>query len=371
MADDRWLRATVRSRWQDATAGGGPHTACAWRHNYQWLLRVARPATRVVLTLSLPSDAAATGLHAPALALLRGNATPADHLRRKLSLAEGDLVAHAEPQLERRVSLEVVLEPSEAPYVLLPYLHMAGAESPFLLTVLCDAADEAGGEPAFTLEPVRKATDWCTTRVQQPWAAAAAAPHDMPAFLSNLQVRLSVTERAHCFVFVETIGVMTDMRAVQGMQAAPQYPAIGFVLAAEEAGHPPGQQLTQLPASALNMEAQPLDGVWYECYLEADTTHVLIPYLGDGQAVPPQLQLAVSVYTDVPHALGQGGQPAPVPAVVEASVEPAWTCETCAAAFPRRECPFGVVHDKMSRVETIMDNRLAFLDQVIAATGPR
>ena len=193
MADDRWLRATVRSRWQDATAGGGPHTACAWRHNYQWLLRVARPATRVVLTLSLPSDAAATGLHAPALAVLRGNATPADHLRRKLSLAEGDLVAHAEPQLERRVSLEVILDPSEAPYVLLPYLHMAGAESPFLLTVLCDAADEAGGEPAFTLEPVRKATDWCTTRVQQPWSTAAAAPH-MPSFLSNLQVRLSVTE---------------------------------------------------------------------------------------------------------------------------------------------------------------------------------
>ena len=180
-------------------------------------------------------------------------------------------------------------------------------------------------------------------------------------------------ERAHCFVFVETIGVQTDMRGVQGMQAAPQYPAIGFVLAAEEAGHPPGQQLTQLPASALNMEAQPLDGVWYECYLEAGTAHVLIPYLGGGEAAPPQLQLAVSVYTDVPHALGQGGQPAPPPTVVEAPkvVEPAFTCETCAAAFPRRECPFGVVHDKMSRVETIMDNRLAFLDQVIAATGPR
>jgi hypothetical protein len=38
--------------------------ACAWRGNYQWLLRVARPATRVVLTLALPSDTAVTGLHA-------------------------------------------------------------------------------------------------------------------------------------------------------------------------------------------------------------------------------------------------------------------------------------------------------------------
>ena len=32
---------------------------------------------------------------------------------------------------------------------------------------------------------------------------------------------------------------------------------------------------------------------------------------------------------------------------------------------------FDLVYDKMSRVEAIMDNRLAFLDQVIAATGPR
>ena len=301
--------------------------------------------------------------------MLRGNARP-DQLRRKLSLAEGDLVAHAEPQLERRVSLEVVLEPSEAPYVLLPYLHTPGAESPFLLTVLCDTADEAGGEPAFTLEPVRKATDWCTSRVQRPWSEAAAAPQ-LPAFLANLQVRISVAARAHCFVFVETIGLQTDMRTVQGMQAAPQYPAIGFVLAPEEAGHPPGQRLAQLPASALNMEAQPLDGVWYECYLEADTAHVLIPYLGDGQAVPPQLQLAVSVYTDVPHALGQGGQPAPAPAPAPAVAEAPWKCETCAAATPRRPCPFDLVYDKMSRVEAIMDNRLAFLDQVIAATGPR
>ena len=325
--------------------------------------------------------------------MLRGNAAPADHLRRKLSLAEGDLVAHAEPQFERRVSLEVVLEPSEAPYVLLPYLHTPGAESPFLLTVLCDAADEAGGEPAFTLEPVRKQTDWCTSRVQRPWSEAAAAPH-LPAFLANLQVRIGVAARAHCFVFVETLGVQTDMRTVHGMQAAPQYPAIGFVLAPEETGHPPGQRLAQvnpnpnpdpdpnpnpnlnpnpdrgqLPASALNMEAQPLDGVWYECYLEADSAHVLIPYLGDGQAVPPQLQLAVSVYTDVPHALGQGGQPAPAPA--PAVAEDPWKCETCAAAIPRRPCPFDLVHDKMSRVEAIMDNRLAFLDQLIAATGPR
>ncbi len=187
MADDRWLRATVRSRWQDATAGGGL-TSCSWRHNYQWLLRVSRPSTRVVLTLTLPAEAAATG-HAPALAVLAGNPMPADHPRRRLELKEGDLLAHAEPRLERRVTLELELPPSEAPYVLLPYLHAPGAESPFLLTVLGDAPDEAGGgggAPAFSLEPVRKPTDWCTSRVQAPWSDAAAPPSS-EGFLSNLQ----------------------------------------------------------------------------------------------------------------------------------------------------------------------------------------
>ena len=180
-------------------------------------------------------------------------------------------------------------------------------------------------------------------------------------------MRLGLQERAHCFFFVETIGLSADLRSQQGAPAAPQYPAIGFVLAAEEPGQPPGQPLTQLPASALNMEPQVVDGVWYECTLEAETAHVLIPYLGDGQAaaVPPQLQLAVTVYTDVPHTLSPGGEPAPVP-----GPEPPWVCEGCAAAFPRRDCPLGAVHDKMSRVESIMDSRLAFLDQVIVATGP-
>ena len=157
------------------------------------------------------------------------------------------------------------------------------------------------------------------------------------------------------------------MRAQQGMQAAPQYPAIGFVLAAEEPGHASGQQLTQLPASALNMEPQPLDGVWYECTLEADTAHVLIPYLGDSQAAPPQLQVAVTVYTDVPHVLGQGGQSAPAP-----SQEPAWKCENCAAAFPRRECPFGTAagHKKAPRGSVPCGDTALFPVPVASSEAP-
>lgn len=98
MADDRWLRATVRSRWQDASAGGGPAYAVSWRSNHQWLLNVSQPKTRVVLTLTLPTPTlGGPPAHAPGLCLLRGNASPADQKRRKLVLAEGDLLASADP----------------------------------------------------------------------------------------------------------------------------------------------------------------------------------------------------------------------------------------------------------------------------------
>lgn len=182
-------------------------------------------------------------------------------------------------------------------------------------------------------------------------------------------MRVSVEQRAHCFLFVETIGASTDMRSQQGLQVAPTYPAIGFVLAPEEAGAVPGP-LRVLPESALNMEAQPLDGVWYECELEPNMAYVVVPYLGEqhGGQAPDGLQLAVTVYTDVPHTLGQGAvEPPPPPP----KVEEAWECEICAAAFPRRTCPWHMVHSRMCSIERIMDSRLAFLDQVIATTGAR
>merc|ERR1719230_1786130 len=110
------------------------------------------------------------------------------------------------------------------------------------------------------------------------------------------------------------------------------------------------------------MEATPVDGVWYECDLDPSTAHVLIPYLGAAHAgaAPAGLQLAVTIYSDVPHVVGSGKVAEP---------EGAWKCEMCAAAFPRRVCPFSIVHSKMVRIEEIMDQRLVFLDQLIAQTA--
>ena len=128
------------------------------------------------------------------------------------------------------------LDPSPTPYVVLPYLTEPGAESPFVLSLLCDSRDEDTGAPAFSLEPVRPPqtepttdgprpwrqptppsspmtsprlatkltdafaasahyvcvqvrpeTDWHTSRVTAPWSAAATPP-TTEAFFGNLQV---------------------------------------------------------------------------------------------------------------------------------------------------------------------------------------
>ena len=119
---------------------------------------------------------------------------------------------------------------------MLPYLTEPGAESPFVLSLLCDSGDEDTGAPAFSLEPVRPPqtepttdgprpwrqptppsspmtsprlatkltdafaasahyvcvqvrpeTDWHTSRVTAPWSAAATPP-TTEAFFGNLQV---------------------------------------------------------------------------------------------------------------------------------------------------------------------------------------
>lgn len=264
---------------------------------------------------------------------------------------------------------------------MLPYLTEPGAESPFVLSLLCDSRDEDTGAPAFSLEPVRPETDWHTSRVTAPWSAAATPP-TTEAFFGNLQLRLGLKQRGRVFLFVETLGVTRDMRATEGVQLAPNYPAIGFVLAdaaAASGGVAPTGPLRQLPATALNMPADARDGIWYEAALEPSEAHVIMPYMDPGEehggAPPsPELQLCVTVYSDVPHTLGGtpaigGGEVAVVPGGGAPGADDGWKCETCANAFPRRACPFDVVFNKMVRLEEIMDHRLALMDQVLARSG--
>jgi len=282
MADDRWTRLTVRSKWEGATAGGCCPNFATWRTNPQWLLTTAQPL-RLTLSLSVPAPAGGTADHAslfpPETALgitvLKGN-PGADAKRRKLLLTAADeLVVRAEPRQVRRLVQEVLLEPSPTPYVLMPHTFAPGRETPFTLTVRCDDEND-DGLPDFTLEPVRQETDWCHKTHDVTWAkaletcapatapteeddgkraalkvalrrqkAAAGADDDdsdddddklgfNPAgaeddgapggapgaagFASNPQIALKVEKAGRFFVVVDQIDVELDGRTWEGMQ---------------------------------------------------------------------------------------------------------------------------------------------------------
>merc|ERR1719230_2011714 len=148
VADDQWNRFWVKSRWMDATAGGGPGYA-SWRDNYQWLLTLPRD-TQLTFELSLPDSRLSSDnlLTLPPIGLIvvQGNGG-ANARRRKLRVAErSDVVFEAEPRATRRLTVATRLpaSPVNAPYVIVPYLATPGKESPFTLSILVDDLDDDG-----------------------------------------------------------------------------------------------------------------------------------------------------------------------------------------------------------------------------------
>ena len=382
VADDRWTKFTVKSRWMDETAGGPPDYS-SWRDNYQWLLALPRETT-MTFSLSLPDArlSAPNLLALPPIGLMvvKGNGGPHAR-RRKLRLtAQDEVVFSAEPRAARSLQVTATLpaSPEGEPYVLVPYTMSPGVESPFTLRILLDDLDDDGNpdivfEPCLPNPPNRE--DWSCKRLQAPWVRAAGAP-STPQFVKN--DRLSFTlmspsaSEGTVRICVETIGVATDMRLEDGMQSSPQFPPIGLALFpnAEAASLAAGGAL---PANAQLVGPLPTDAVWLEATLPVGgTPHVVVPYLGQGATPLGKLQFALSVYSDLP--LGEPEPPAPPPAGVAAPPPPetnddgAWACELCDGPDAHGPvCPYRLVIQKMSRMEALMDERCRFLDERLSA----
>ena len=357
MADDRWTRLTVRSRWMDQTAGGGP-AHLSWRNNYQWLLGVSKP-TKVVFQLTLPAgERGKLPPVAAGLAIVRGNEGEDAKRRKPLLRESSDFVLRLDPTYSRRVSVEATLQPSETPYAVVPFLSAPGAESAFSLVLLSDDRDD-DGKLDFGFEPVRPAPqgDWYTQQLRGAWAQAAHVPGELE-FGENTQLRFGLSgpasARAHVYVFVETLGVQMDMRLEAGVQSAPRYPAVGLLLLPSLAD---GAAVTELAAGAIHAQPQAREGVWLEATLEADgSTHVVVPYLAAGEDAEG-LTFVVTVYSDLP----QEATKAAVAAAEHESFEFCY-CEKCNG----NKSPYQVIIEKMECIEAVMDERLAFLDGLLA-----
>ena len=260
MLDDLWTRYAVKSRWMDETAGGCTNFI-SWRNNNQWLLRIDRPNTKLIIKLTQPDARKSSGngrhySNAIGFYIFKGN-TPNranDHLRRKLVLTPGDaedggdFVFIKEPRYTRQVCCEYTFEEACAtPYILMPFMFEPGREALFKLTILSDDRDD-DGLPDFGFSDVKPDDDWRKTVIMETWsnggegnplgaeltaggppeAAQHVGPDGKPMWLANNQFQISLLEPTRCFLFLEMLNVKTDMRDVEGLQPEPAYPTVGF-----------------------------------------------------------------------------------------------------------------------------------------------
>ena len=201
----------------------------------------------------------------------------------------------SEPRYARRIVSELMLEASDAPYVLMPSTYTHGQESPFTLVVRSDDCDD-DGLPDFTFEPVLPKNDWKCASHEGAWADLLQLAQRAP------QIRLHVNVSGRFFIFVDQIGLSSDGRAEEGVQQDPTFPAIGLALGTE------GDPFSPLSESVGYVAPLPRDAAVFECRLDAsDTPYVVVPFLEDldgALARHPQLRFRVVIYSDVECALG-------------------------------------------------------------------
>ncbi len=362
VADDRWTSLTVKSRWMDTTAGGGPGFA-SFRENYQWRLTLPR-AMQITMEISLPDGRFAPATTPPMGLMVVRSDPPPDERRRKLHVRDrSEVVYEIEPRLARRVHASVRLDatPAGGPYLLIPYLAMPGAESKFSLKLLVDDLDD-DGKPDLTLEPVSAADDWHTKRVTSSYATAKSAPN-AHGFSQNERVGFTLAAgaaEARVRVCLETIGATADRRDAEGTQSSADYPAIGLVLLPSFGS---GAPIERLPQNAIEVGPAAKDGIWLEATLPTGSTpHVLVPYLGPGQP-PLTLRYNLTIYADTP--IGDVGS---APAKAMPTSVGAWPCEACSVADGGHgpTCPFRILVEKMQKMEALLDERCVFLDELLA-----
>ncbi|KAL1518789.1 hypothetical protein AB1Y20_003072 [Prymnesium parvum] len=380
MLDDLWTRFTVKSRWMDETAGGCTNFI-SWRNNNQWLLNIHRPQTKLIIKLTQPDarKTAGNGRHysnAIGFYILKGNEPneAGDHKRRKLVLQDGDyedggdFVFVKEPRFTRQVITEYTFEEaSDVPYILLPFMFEPGREALFKLTILSDDRDD-DGIPDFGFQDVKPEDDWRRTTLNDSWSmggsgnplgtdksaggpVVAASPlldNGEPEWCRNWQFQITLEQRSRCFVFLELLEVVTDMRTREGLQTEPDYKTVGFIVCKGRGNHIPLQGPTENLEVLATAELKKGDGVYLELgYLEPDEDrYVVIPYT-DQPGV--EHKYAITLYSDYDHVFEK--------------INPRLNCEVCT-----NPNGIGRVQDQLETLSRLL-KRISNKEQDLYYTG--
>jgi len=176
-------------------------------------------------------------------------------------------------------------------------------------------------------------------------------------FDSNTQLRFRLGQAdggmGRVVAFVETQNVD------DGRLAAPAYPPVGLLLVPSVQ---PGESLQSLPEGrATHAQPQASDSVSLQASLPTGTAeHALIAYVAEPP--PDGAQLALTIYSDVPLHPTEATAAAAVAEPTELDV---CLCPKCNG----KKSPFQLIYEQMARLEATVDERIEFLDRIIA-TAP-
>lgn len=99
--------------------------------------------------------------------------------------------------------------------------------------------------------------------------------------------------------------------------------------------------------------------MWLEASVDVgDRSHILIPYLSHDESAE-ELEFCLTLYSDMPPLTDRRST---APAAKPQSQGELCFCDKCNG----RKSPFQLVIEKMEQVEQIMDERIGFLDRLIA-----
>ena len=132
-------------------------------------------------------------------------------------------------------------------------------------------------------------------------------------WVCNGQYQIGLIEATRCFVFLEMLDVKTDMRDVEGLQAEPAYPSVGFVVCKGRGNHIPLDERQPLEV-LFTVPPKKGDG----CYLELgalearEDMYVVIPFT-DVPGV--EHKFVITLYSDYEHRFEK--------------IDPRLNCECC------------------------------------------
>lgn len=367
VGDDRWTRLSVKSRWMDASAGGAP-ASVSFRNNYQWRLELPR-SMELTLQLSLPDPRLGDGTTTTTpmgLLVVRSNPPPNARRRKLRVIDRSEIVYEMAPHIGRRRQASVRLDatPLGGSYMIIPYLATPGAESWFNLTVLVDLLDD-DGKPDLTFEPCLPSPpnkeDWHIKRVECVHIGAKGAPGRQGFDQTRVRFTLGAAQEVgegRVLVCLEMLNALTSLRFPTAARTTNDYPAIGMALLPSDSGTPS----ERLPPNAIEAGPAATDGLWLEATLPMGSTpHSLVPFYASPGQPQSTLKYAITIYSDVPIGDVRDG------AIVPATDVGGWPCEACSIAEGGHgpTCPFRTVVEKMQRMESLLDERIAFLNEVL------